>query len=116
MELTTKQLIFGSVLTLSVIYAIIGVYVWHFKLVPFVRENNHKIVVNFWSLTTKRGEWVRAFLESYANETDKPWFYYYLKSQWVANWVIIAAWVVMFNTGIVSNSTTWQSLLTSVTP
>jgi hypothetical protein len=101
MEHMTKQIIFGSVLTLSVIYTIIGIYVWHFKLIPIVRESNHKIVVNFWSLTTKRGKLVRAFMDSYANETDKPWFHYYIKSQWVAELVIVAGWVVVFNLGFI---------------
>jgi hypothetical protein len=85
----TLEIFYGFIFPLLVIYAILLVYIWLVKIFPFWKENKHKYPVNFWSLVLTRNLKFKAFLESFSNDTDKPWFYYFVKYRFLPGAIII---------------------------
>ena len=90
----TQQIFFGFAVALIGIYVTLGLYVWLFKVYPFWERNKQNFDLKFWSLKSTRELKARAFLESFSNDADKPWFYYYVKYQYVP--VVIGILFVFF--------------------
>ncbi len=80
MPMETILSFFGA---LFFIYVILGTYIWFFKVIPFWEKNKQNFDLKFWSLELTREVKARAFLESFSNDTDKPWFYYFVKYRYV---------------------------------
>ena len=85
----TQQIFFGFAVALIAIYVTLGLYVWLFKVYPFWERNKQNFDLKFWSLKSTRELKARAFLESFSNDADKPWFYYYVKYQYVPAVILI---------------------------
>lgn len=79
----THDTIDGFVFALMTIIVVLYGYVWLFKVIPFVRTHKQEIDVKFWSLASTRQANRQAFLESFSNANDKPWFYYLLRFYYV---------------------------------
>ena len=83
----TLETISDFAFALMVIYVVLGMYIWHFKIIPFLRKK--EFAVNFWSLMKARDQKIQAFLESFSKDADKPWFYYYVKYRFVVGIVLL---------------------------
>jgi hypothetical protein len=92
----TQQTLFYVILLFVFIYAILQMYIWHAKVIPFWEMNKQNFDLKFWSLDSKREMMVREFLKSFSNDADKPWFYYFVKFWYLAGVILIPAAFLSF--------------------
>ena len=89
----TLEILFVFVFVLLVIYAIFVMYIYHAKIVPFLKKKNSNFTASVSAF--KQHRQINEYQDSFSNDADKPWFYYFLEYRYVLP--IIMVLILLFS-------------------